>query len=295
MVPLGAGGFVGLIGDDHEQHAGSDSTAGFLGRLEQPLRGRREGGRRVYALAETEVVIGVLRRERHAGIRRARANDLHVRLRDRADAAIFHLEVLALEVAMTGSPQIAQHLSVLAEVLVTVAEEFVARPHAHLAVLGLLPAGHQIHPEAAIGNRVDGRGHARHDGRRQGEGSGGGEQLDLAGDSRQPRHQREGLQVVLPEFGLTAKAAQLDHRQREIETVALGLLHDGLVEFEGRHVLRRVFGNEPAVVADRNENTNIHGKHLCTQWLESAARTWRAGSQRLLQKAGQKLNLLIYQ
>ncbi len=234
-------------------------TAGLrAGRL-QPFGGRGEGGRGVHALAEAEVVVGVLRREGHAGIGRAGADDLHVRLGFRADAAILHLEVLALEIAAAGGPEVAQHLGVLAEILITGAEEFIPRPQAHLAVLRLLPAGDEVHAEAAAGDRVDGRSHARDDGRRQSERCGGGEQLDLAGDGSQARHQREGLQVVFPEFGFAAEAAQLDHRQREVEAVALGLLHDGLVQLEARHVLRRILGDEPAVVADRNENTNIHG------------------------------------
>jgi hypothetical protein len=35
--------------------------------------------------------------------------------------------------------------------------------------------------------------------------------------------------------------------------VVLGLLHDGLIQFKGRHVLRRMGGNQPAVVANGNE------------------------------------------
>jgi len=63
---------------------------------------------------------------------------------------------------------------------------------------------------------------------------------------------------VFPELGLAAKAAQLDHRQCELEAVVLGALHDGLVQVEGRHVLRRVLGDQPAVVTDRDEDTYIH-------------------------------------
>src|ERR1700676_4739158 len=67
---------------------------------------------------------------------------------------------------------------------------------------------------------------------------------------------------MVPELALAAKAAQLDHRQREIETVALGLLHDLAVQRKGRHVLRRRGRDQPSVVADRDENAEFHG-HSC--------------------------------
>jgi hypothetical protein len=51
------------------------------------------------------------------------------------------------------------------------------------------------------------------------------------------RHQREALQIVLPELRLAAKAAQLDHRQREIETTGLGLGDDLAVEIKAGHIL----------------------------------------------------------
>ncbi|MNL42255.1 hypothetical protein D3C87_1646980 [compost metagenome] len=133
-----------------------------------------------------------------------------------------------------------------------------ARPQAHLVVLGLLPAGHQVDAEAAGGDRVDGRGHAGHDGRRDGQGGGGGEDLDPVGHGRQAGHQGEALQIVLPELGLAAEPAQLDHREREVEAVLLGLLHDLLVQREARHVLRSRLGDQPAVVADRNEDADFH-------------------------------------
>ena len=63
---------------------------------------------------------------------------------------------------------------------------------------------------------------------------------------------------MFPELGLAAEAAQLDHRQCEFEAVVLGALHDGFVQIKGRHVLRRVLGDQPAVVTDRDEDTYIH-------------------------------------
>jgi hypothetical protein len=101
-----------------------------------------------------------------------------------------------------------------------------------------LPAGHQIDAKAAAGDGVDGGGHARDDRRGQREGGGGGVDLDPRGDRGQPGHQGEGLQVVIPEFGFAAEAAQLDHRKRKVEMVVLRFLHDGLIQLKGRHVLR---------------------------------------------------------
>jgi hypothetical protein len=54
---------------------------------------------------------------------------------------------------------------------------------------------------------------------------------------RQAGHQGERFEVMVLEFAFAAEAAQIDHRQREIETVALCLLHDFAVEREGRRVL----------------------------------------------------------
>src|SRR5580692_8843033 len=50
---------------------------------------------------------------------------------------------------------------------------------------------------------------------------------------------------------------QLNHRQRKIESIALGLLDDRAIEIERRHILRRGRRDDPAVVADRNENADV--------------------------------------
>ena len=63
---------------------------------------------------------------------------------------------------------------------------------------------------------------------------------------------------MIPKFCFPAEAAQLDHGEREVEMVVLGLLHDSLIQFEGRHILRGMGGDQPAVVANGNENTNFH-------------------------------------
>ena len=51
-------------------------------------------------------------------------------------------------------------------------------------------------------------------------------ELDAAGDRGQPRHQGEGFEIVVPEVRLAAEAAQLDHRQGEVEAILLGAQHD---------------------------------------------------------------------
>ena len=44
----------------------------------------------------------------------------------------------------------------------------------------------------------------------------------------------------------------------EIQAVVLGPLHDLLVELEGRPVLWRAGRDQPAIVADRDEDADIH-------------------------------------
>ncbi|VTT28337.1 Uncharacterised protein [Klebsiella pneumoniae] len=65
---------------------------------------------------------------------------------------------------------------------------------------------------------------------------------------------------MVPEFGLATEAAQLDHRQGEIKVIVLGFLHNSFVQFERGHVLRGVVGDQPAVVTDRDKDTNFHVK-----------------------------------
>ena len=67
---------------------------------------------------------------------------------------------------------------------------------------------------------------------------------------------------MIPELSFAAKATQFDHRQGEIEMVVLRFLHNGFIQFKGRHVLRRVGRNEPAVVANRYEYANFHHQPL---------------------------------
>ncbi|MNE79209.1 hypothetical protein D3C80_1756740 [compost metagenome] len=113
---------------------------------------------------------------------------------------------------MAVGQKLFQNGGVLAEIFIAITEIIIARPKPHLAVFRTLPAGNQDDAEAAAGDGVDGCRHARDDGRRHDQRRGRAEQLDLGGDGSEARHQREGFQIIVPEFGLAAEAAQLDHR-----------------------------------------------------------------------------------
>ncbi|SAC93067.1 Uncharacterised protein [Enterobacter cloacae] len=67
---------------------------------------------------------------------------------------------------------------------------------------------------------------------------------------------------MVPEFGLTAETAQLDHREGKVEVVVLRFLHDGFIQLKGRHVLRGSGRDKPAVVADRYKYANFHHEPL---------------------------------
>src|SRR4051794_28043327 len=76
---------------------------------------------------------------------------------------------------------------------------------------------------------------------------------------------------MVPVLGRTAEPVQFDHRQREIEAEALGLLHHLPVQIETRLVLRRGGRDQPPVVADRNEDTQFHGSCLALALHSSGA------------------------
>jgi hypothetical protein len=63
---------------------------------------------------------------------------------------------------------------------------------------------------------------------------------------------------MIPKFGLAAEPAQFDHRKREVETVFLGPKHNLLIEIEARLILRRILRQQPSIVTDRDENTDVH-------------------------------------
>jgi hypothetical protein len=257
-LPLGHGRLVGLVGDHHEQNARADVSAGFGHRSGEPGRGDRMRLGRVQPHSLEEVRIAMAGGESHAGVALAGADDPDRRLRLRQQAAIGHLEELALEIAASRLPELAHDLHVLARLLVAARVVHVARPQTHLLVLGALPAGDDVEAEPAARDLVDGDGHARGDGRRHGQRSDRGVELDAPGDRRQRRHQGERLEIEVPEMTGAAEAAQLDHREREVEAIGLGLLHDGAVELEARQVLRRRGRDEPAVIADRDEDADLH-------------------------------------
>ena len=67
------------------------------------------------------------------------------------------------------------------------------------------------------------------------------------------------LQVMVPELSLPAKAAQLDHRQNEIQPVTSPPSRvTCLFNAKLGQVLRRILRNQPAIVADGDENANFH-------------------------------------
>ncbi len=78
--------------------------------------------------------------------------------------------------------------------------------------------------------------------------------MNVTGDRSKPGHQGERLQIVIPKLSRTAKATQLHHGEEEVEAVGFRLLRDRAIEVKGGHVLRRVRGHHPAVVADGDEN-----------------------------------------
>ena len=262
--PFGARGVVGFVGNHHKQYVGAHVAPGFVGSLFHARRGGGESGRGVNAFPAAEVKVGVFGGEFHPRVALPGADHLHRHRRLRADAAVVHGEEVTFEIAFAGAPEIAQDLHVFGQVVVATREVIVTRPEPHLLVLRLLPAGHQVHAKASSGDRVDGGGHARDDRRGQGERSGGSVDLNPRGDRGQSCHQGEGLQVVVPEFGLTAETAQLDHRERKVEVVMLRFLHDGFIQLKGRHVLRGSGRDKPAVVADRYKYANFHHEPLFT-------------------------------
>ena len=84
------------------------------------------------------------------------------------------------------------------------------------------------------------------------------EEFDFHGDSSETCHQSEGLQIVVPELGLASETTPLDRGWNEIEATVLGFLHNLLVELEGGLVLRGVGRDEPAIISDWDEDTDIH-------------------------------------
>jgi hypothetical protein len=68
--------------------------------------------------------------------------------------------------------------------------------------------------------------------------AGGKVSTAVARDRREPRHQGEAFEVIIPKLALAAEAAQLDHRQGKIKIIVLGLLNHLPIEVEAGHILR---------------------------------------------------------
>ena len=96
----------------------------------------REGGGRVDALAKAEGIVRIFRRKGEALVRTARADDLHAVRGSRADAAVGHREVFALQIGRAGVPQVAQDLRIFGEHFVAVPEMLVPGPEPHLVIFG---------------------------------------------------------------------------------------------------------------------------------------------------------------
>src|SRR5260370_7350957 len=67
----------------------------------------------------------------------------------------------------------------------------------------------------------------------------------------------EQFKFLSPEFTCPAKTAQLDHGKGEIEPIGFRLRYDLTVEVERRLVLRRGRRDQPTVVADGDENSDL--------------------------------------
>ena len=212
--------------------------------------------------SEDEVVVGVFCRELHAGVALPRRHELDVASRLRQQPAVVHLKILALEIRLSVPPELLHDGDVFGRIFVAPREMLITGPQAHLLVFALGPAGHDVDAEPAVRDRVDGDRHAGDERRRQREHGGRGVEPDLAGHCGEPGHQCEQFEVVVPELALAAEAAQLDHRQREFEPVALGFLHHLAVEIEAWLVLRGCGRDQPTVVADGDKDAKVHLRAL---------------------------------
>ena len=174
-------------------------------------------------------------------------------------AAVVHLEEVSFEVAAAGVPELFHDGDVFFAVFVAAGVVGVAGPEAHLGVFGFLPSGDDVHAEASAADAVDGYGHAGGEGGGHGEDANGGEELDTGGDGGEAGHEGEGFEVVVPELGGSSEAAELDHGEGEVEAEAFGFFDDGAVEREGGHVLGGCGGDQPAIVADGEEDAEEEG------------------------------------
>ena len=109
---------------------------------------------------------GILGGERHASVALPGADHFHGDTRLRTDATIIHGEKIAFKIAFPRAPQVAQHLNIFGEIVVTTGEIVIARPDTHLLILGLLPASHEVDAKTPARDGVDGCGHTGDDCRR---------------------------------------------------------------------------------------------------------------------------------
>jgi hypothetical protein len=79
----------------------------------------------------------------------------------RQDAAVAQLEKFPVVIDIALQPQSLEDIDILLGILVAALVVHVTGPEPHLCVFLLLPAGHQVDPETALGNVVNRRGAAR--------------------------------------------------------------------------------------------------------------------------------------
>lgn len=133
------------------------------------------------------------------------------------------------------------------------------RVEPHLGVLAEVRPGDDVDAEATAADVVDRGRHLRGDRGVQRERDHRGDDLDPLGHGSDPGHHGDRLKGVVPVLGLAVEPTPLDRREEEVEADLLGQLSDALVEVEGRHVLRSVPRDDPAVVEGRHEDAQLDG------------------------------------
>ena len=166
----------------------------------------------------------------------------------RQDAAVAQVEKLPLVIHIALRPQELEDVDILAGILVAALVVHIAGPEPHLRVFVLLPPGHEVNPEAALGDVVDRRSPARGDGRVDGRQCHRTIEPNAVGGLGQRRHHLERFQHVVPMLCRPTEAAIFDRREHEAEAEVLGKQRHRLVHGIRRLILRRRGRYNPAVV-----------------------------------------------
>lgn len=126
------------------------------------------------------------------------------------DTAVAQLEKLPLIIHVTLRPEKLQNMDILAGTVVAALIVLIAGRQPHLRVFILLPPGHQIDPEAALGDMVDRRASARSNRRVYGRQCHRAVELDAVGGLGERRHDLERFQHIVCKLRRTAPAAIFD-------------------------------------------------------------------------------------